>query len=209
MPVDTEYLRRHYASLSDDALLDINPAELVEGARACLEAELKHRQLESESASFDPEADTEEGTALDDDIAGDETEPDWLEEGSEVYSSAVRQGDTAGPQLHHARHSLEAEGIPCYLEMHEEEPDDEPPAPGPIRRWRILVPGAYSLEATGVIQREIFNDDFESGWRTHLETLSDEEVRDLDPRQVFCGLFDQVDRVNRAYREELKRRRLD
>lgn len=207
MAVDPEYLRRHYASLSDEALLDINPDELVEAARACLDAELRKRELDEpvDVAAADEDAEYDEESS-----DGDGSAPEWLEEGAEVYSAVVREGVMSVPQAHHARRALEAAGIPCFLDIHEEEvEEEEEPAPrGPVRRWRVLVPGKLNLEATGVLQREIFNDDFEAGWRTHLEVLSDEEVAALDPRDVFCGLFDQIDRVNRAYREELVRRRL-
>jgi hypothetical protein len=205
MAVDPEYLRRHYASLSDEALLDINPDELVEAARACLDAELRKRELD---APVDLEASGEDAE-YDDEPSGGDGPPEWLDEGAEVFSAVVREGVMATPQAHHARRALEAAGIPCFLDIHEEEVEEEEPAPrGPVRRWRVLVPGKLNLEATGVLQREIFNDDFEAGWRTHLEVLSDEEVAALDPRDVFCGLFDQIERVNRVYREELERRRL-
>ena len=39
--------------------------------------------------------------------------------------------------------------------------------------------------------------------------LSDEEVLEMKPEVAFCGLFDRVERVNRAYDEELARRRLN
>jgi len=72
-----------------------------------------------------------------------------------------------------------------------------------------MVPGNLNMRATSVLEREIFNAEFEENWKTHLEALSDEELRALDPEAAFCGLFDRVERVNRVYEEELERRRLN
>jgi hypothetical protein len=45
MQVDPEYLRRHYNSLSDEALLSIDRTDLVEIAQKCYDAELARREL--------------------------------------------------------------------------------------------------------------------------------------------------------------------
>ena len=45
MQVDPEYLRRHYNSLSDEALLAFNRSDLVEIAQKCYDAELDRREL--------------------------------------------------------------------------------------------------------------------------------------------------------------------
>ncbi len=166
MQVDPEYLGRYYASLSDEALLDINGHDLVDVARGCFEAEVRRRQLDS---SVDPAA-AEESEVLDLDsdvdygyeLSRDEGEPEWLEEGAEVYSAVVRPGASNAPHADNARAALEAAGIPCYLDIYEEEPS-EPVSPEPTHRWRVLVPGKLNLHATGVLQRDIFNADFEAG----------------------------------------------
>jgi hypothetical protein len=75
-------------------------------------------------------------------------------------------------------------------------------------RWRVLVPGKLVHRATSVLDRDIFNAEFEAGWRTHLEILSDEELRVMDPEYAFCGLYDRLERINRAYDEEAERRHL-
>jgi hypothetical protein len=211
MPVDPEYLRRHYASLSDEALLDINGDDLVDVARECFEAEVGRRQVHSRAVAaagegaqvLDLDSDVEYGY----EFSPEEGEPDWLEEGMEVFSAIVRAGATNAPDADNARAALQAAGIPCYLDMHEEEPA-KPEPPVPMHRWRVLVPANLNLQATNVLQRDIFNEDFEAGWRTHLEVLSDDEVQALNLRLVFCGLFDQIDRAGRVYQEELSRRGL-
>jgi hypothetical protein len=50
--------------------------------------------------------------------------------------------------------------------------------------------------------------EFEADWKSHLETLSDEDLRAMNPEAAFCGLFDRVERVNRVYDEEIARRGL-
>ena len=64
------------------------------------------------------------------------------------------------------------------------------------------------MRATNILDRDIFNDDFEALWRTQLEMLSDRELAEAEPREVFCGLFDRMERVVRVYGEELSRRGL-
>jgi hypothetical protein len=57
--VDAEDFRRHYSVLSDAALLDLDPDELVEVARQCYEVELAQRGLrrpKKATAESPPEA---------------------------------------------------------------------------------------------------------------------------------------------------------
>ena len=86
MEPDPEDLRRHYASLSDEALGDIDPSELVDVARECYDEEIARRGLAS------PEA------------------PDWLEQGATActFYAAAEAGD--------AREVLERHDIPCFIE---------------------------------------------------------------------------------------------
>ena len=79
MPVDLEYLRQHYASLSDDALLEINRADLVEAAQKCYDHELAARRLRSAEPVDD--------------------KPEWLDEASEVYSRIDAPGAAPGGAL--------------------------------------------------------------------------------------------------------------
>jgi hypothetical protein len=58
------------------------------------------------------------------------------------------------------------------------------------------------------LERDIFNAEFEAEWKTHLEALSDEEHDAMTPQSAFCGLFDRVDRVTKAYDREIARRGL-
>jgi hypothetical protein len=132
--------------------------------------------------------------------------PAWYEDGSEVYSVDGRFHTDLGVEAETVRAALEAAGIPCYVEFSEEPPEDD--GEPPTHRWRVLVPGKLNMRATNILDRDIFNDEFEAGWRAHLEMLSEQELREADPMEVFCGLFDRVERVGRVYRDEQTRRAL-
>ncbi|MGB6946037.1 MAG: hypothetical protein WBE37_26795 [Bryobacteraceae bacterium] len=218
MAADSQYLREHYASLSDDALLAIKRADLVETAQKCYDDELGRRNLASrggrrreagrlplpapvEALDENPELDQE----LDDEPAEDE--PDWLDDAAEVLSRTDLPGAAPAEDMANAQEVLEAAGIPCYLDLYEI-PEDNNPSPPPTHIWRLRVPGNLNLRATSILERDVFNQEFEAQWKTHLETLSDEELRGMKPEVAFCGLFDRVERVTTAYAEEIRRRRL-
>ena len=197
MPLDTEFLRRHYAEMSDEELQSIDRNDLVEAARKILDAELATRE------SAGPEAFEVESAAA---HPHPEVEEDWLEDAAEAYSTNPRPGSNDPSQGSvDARNALEAAGIPCHLELF-----DDPDQGGELRyRWRVLVPGKLIHRAAGVLERDIFNADFEVELRSHLEMLSDEDLRQMNPEYAFCGLYDRIRRVTRVYNEELKRRKMD
>ncbi len=200
MPNDPKYLREHYASLSDGALQAIDRADLVETAQQCYDDEVaRRRAARSENAEVDDEPLSEP--------LSDGEKPDWLNDASEVFSRVDRPGALPADDIAAARDALDAEGIPCYLDLAELPQAEESPE-GPTHIWRVLVPGNLNLRAASVLDRDIFNADFEAQWKAHLETLSDDEVLEMNPEVVFCGLFDRVERVNRAYDDEIARRKL-
>jgi hypothetical protein len=196
MRLDTEFLRRHYAEMSDEELREVNRDDLVEAARAIYDEEVAGRRESAEPAAVRRVAAPQD----------DEVELDWMEDAAEAYSSYARQGsmDPSEGSLE-ARHALEDAGIPCHLELIEEPGDDG----RPMHRWRVLVPGKLIHRATSVIDRDIFNPEFEAQWRAHLEILSDDELRVMEPQYAFCGLYDRLERINRAYDEELRRRGIE
>jgi hypothetical protein len=202
MKPNAEYLRQHYASLSDGELMSIDRADLVEVAQQIFDEEVGKRELDSPpSPSKTPEQPDEELEMFE--PSGDDADPGWLEDAAEAYGSYARPGSTEAPEAVHARDVLEAARIPAHLELYEDPEQD-----GELRyRWRVLVPGKLMHRATSVLDRDIFNAEFESQWRAHLEMLSDQELRVMEPHYAFCGLYDRIERVNRAYEEELVRRR--
>jgi hypothetical protein len=215
MRVDTDQLRRQYANLSDGALLELNREDLTEVARNCYDEEVRKRGLDAagpsrqrvralEPAEGSAAAEGEDGgEPLDEAIeAGDPTE--WLEGAAEVYSQHLHHAGQPARQALRAHGVLSAAGIPATLEMREEPAED--PNAEPVRRCAVLVPGELNLQATSVLEIEIFNKDFEADWRAHLGTLTDEQLEAADPAVTFGGLIDKIDRVSRAYDEELERR---
>ncbi len=56
MAISADELRRYYASLSDEALLELNPNELTPIARACYDDEFSKRGLSAESEDEDADA---------------------------------------------------------------------------------------------------------------------------------------------------------
>jgi hypothetical protein len=198
MQLDTEFLRQHYAAMSDEELESINPSELVEAARKIVEAEIASRQAPAKGRAA---AATPPHSRTNLEVEHDE---DWLEDAAEAYSRYVSRGNEPAPEAEHARQVLEAADIPCHLELFED-PDQEEQMQF---RWRVLVPGKMMHRATSVLDRDIFNEEFEASWRSHLEVLSDEELRVMDPGYAFCGLYDRLERINKAYDEELERRGL-
>jgi hypothetical protein len=57
MQIDPEDFKRHYALLSDDALLEIDRDELVDAARVWYDAELAERKLAPADGEEDPAQD--------------------------------------------------------------------------------------------------------------------------------------------------------
>jgi hypothetical protein len=94
MAVSAEELRRHYQSLSDAALLEIDPAELVAAARTCLEDEIAARGLNDDAgdaeaaseavAEAEPEQAEEKGVCV--------AEFDYLDE-AELAKGLLEAGD--------------------------------------------------------------------------------------------------------------------
>ena len=204
MPVDPEYLRQHFASLSDEALLEIDRAELVEAAQSCYDVELRRRKLLTPRAAKPADTSDEQPHV---DVQPDRTDekPEWLAEASEVFSRAEYSSNAPAPDVADARDALERAGIPCYVEQLEA-PEPSTPSRQPTHIWRVLVPGDFNLHAASVLDRDIFNKEFEDEWTAHLQTLSEQELRQMNPQTVFCGLFDRVERVTRVYEQEIARR---
>jgi hypothetical protein len=203
MRPDPEYLRQHYAALSDEALLEVDRGDLVETAQTIYDLEVRSRKLASPQDTGQPDRFDDEG-----ETGGAGEEPDWLEEAAEVYGYAMQSSASDAPDAAvDGRDALEAAGIPCYLDLYEL-PREKNPAPYETHRWRLLVPGKMNLRAASVLERDIFNAEFEAGWKMRLEECSDEELREMNPQAAFCGLFDRIARVNKAYDAEIARRRL-
>lgn len=194
MHVDPELLRHQYASLSNAALLDIDRSDLIAEAQQCYDEEITRRRLKRSNSEAELERHAH---------SCHEAKPAWFDESAEVYSVNSRVDLYGGKNVDAAREVLEAAGIPCYLEFCEDPPSEDG-AP-PEHYWRLLVPGMLNIRATSVLDRDLFNDEFEALWKTQMEMLSNEELIEAEPKEVFCGLFDRIDRVVRAHKDELSR----
>jgi hypothetical protein len=212
LQADPDYLRRHYASLSDEALRAIDRTDLVALAQRCYDEELARRgqtpqkvaerpapqhtvvrRLDQLDDGEEPEGDTE--------ISGVDR-PEWLDEAACACAFPIRPGSDSG-DAGAARQMLEAAGIPCHLVVHEIAPI------AAQREYRLMVPGKFSMVAESILDQEIFNADMEAEWKTHFEELSDDELSAVDPEVLFGGLLDRIERVRKAYDEELTRRNLE
>ena len=102
MNVDPQDLERHYASLTDEALLEMNRDDLVEVAQGCFDRELARRGLKAGSETA-------------------ETGRSWIDDGTGYAVANFTYPDEAAE----ARDALEAAGIPCYLTQGGANPDRE------------------------------------------------------------------------------------
>ncbi len=194
MALDIESLRRHYESLTDEALEEIDPEDLTEAARKCYESELAKRQ----SAEDDGEP-----PAIEELEENPEVEPDWLTDAALAVSFAATSSDR-GVDAEHAKNVLLAAGVPCHISATEPDPDN---TGSPYGEFRVLVPSALDLKATAVLDKEIFNPELEENWRAHFSTVSDAELRALRPEVICAGMRDRIERLTRIYNEEIARRR--
>lgn len=191
LEIRPENLRKHYASLSDEALLAIDRGGLTENAQTCYDEELAERGL------F-PGAD-------DVPLVDGGPQPEWLEDAFCVCSFAASPGVYAAPDAAKACEALEAAGIPCHISAHEIH--DPQNAAAPRREFRVMVPGGFNLEATSILDQKLFNPEIEADWKTHFQELSDEEFQAVNPESICAGLLDRANRLRKAYDEEAARRR--
>ncbi len=206
MQIDLDYLRRHYASLSNEAFRAVNRSELVEAAQRCYDEEVARRQADRGVAAEATEAAEPEEIAGEDDAeSGDGDDADWIEDAACVGTFDAYPGNDAPAEADTARQVLREAGVPCRISV------EDIPAPHagarPYTEYRVLVPGARALEGASILDRDLFNERIESDWRTHLEALADEDLRALDPDLICAGLLDRAERLRRVYEEEIARRR--
>jgi hypothetical protein len=194
--VDPESLRQHYRSLSDEEISALRREELSETAQKCYDEEWERRGLvatqESElvEGGEDYEVASAEGGA----------EPDWLQDAAPVASFASHAGWSAASDAAVARLALQRAGIPCQIEVVPSSADQTQP------EYQAYVPAPLILNATSILDKEIFNAQIEADWRIHLEALTDTELGDLNPDVICAGLSDRIGRLKRAYNDEVTRR---
>jgi hypothetical protein len=164
MQVSIEDLRRHYASLSDEALEEIDPDELTEVARQCYQREVDQRGLLEPASEPVPNPDE----VLHEDF---DVEPDWLDHAACPCSYTATPGSNHAPDAARAHDVLVAAGVPCYLSLVSPDPGNEDSSH--FDEYRVLVPESLNLKAISVLDRDIFNPEMEYDWRNHFSALSD------------------------------------
>lgn len=208
MPIDLDHLRRHYASLSNQGLLAIDRSELVDAAQKCYDDEIARRKLaraESKDDAYDDQ-EPDSGADFETSLEDEDESPGWLEDAACATSFLGMPGSYAAEEAATARDALKAAGIPCSIVVRDVAPDAS--SPSTVPEYQIMVPGALSLHATAILDRDVFNPRIEEEWRTHFQELSDDQLRALHP-EVFCaGLLDRVQRLENVYHDEMQRRGL-
>jgi hypothetical protein len=194
---DPDSLKRHFDELPDGALLAMDRDGLTPAAQQHYDDQFRRRKLARPIRTETPS----------------QVKPDWFQDSAVVHSWVIfnhnnmwmdRAGEPASAQA-----ALCDAGIPCYLEVVELPPEDQDSGiPEPVRQWQLSVPGKLNIRATSVLEEVLFNPEFEEKWRVHLEQLTNGELKEMSPEVVFAGLFDRIERVTRAYNEELRRRGL-
>ncbi len=207
MEIDYEELNRHYASLSDEELFSLNRKDLVETAQIIYDREIKLRKLENKaSGAGRVQYGDERFSAADESMDDESSDPNWLQDAVCVCSFAVNSGSYAAEKAAQAQAALQAEGIPSRLKATQESREES--AASSYEVLNVMAPGELALHAASILDRDLFNEEYEAEWRTHLNVLSDKDLLALDP-EIFCaGLLDRVARIKKAYAEEMAKRKL-
>ncbi|MEO5922971.1 MAG: hypothetical protein ABIR70_04005 [Bryobacteraceae bacterium] len=186
MELDLEQLRRQYAELTDEALLEIDASDLVDAAQQCYQAELRQRGIRTGQVASSVDGDVV--------VIPDQGEPEWLDTGIVVMS-------LEDSSIVDARSILNRAAIPCFVV--------ERAAEGTRNSsYDLLVPPGQHLLAVSILDRDYFNPRSEEDWKAEFAGLTDDELMDIDADILAVGLRDRVDRLVRAYEDELLKRGL-
>jgi hypothetical protein len=196
MEINLQELAQHYRNLSDEQLRSLDRDDLTREAQRFYDYEIKHRNLTEDDAdslytpvgqnrSYEEHADS-----------------DWLESSACACSFTEYPGSNAAMMTEKALEALAAAGIPCQTDV---VPDEEDRNRSLVN---IMVPGASILHATSIVERDLFNDDYETEWTAHLESLSDRELLTLDPKLICAGMLDRIARIQKIYSREMQKRSL-
>jgi hypothetical protein len=218
MRIDPESLRRHYESLSSEGLLDIDRADLTPLALGVYDQEVARRGLkrrpqqerEQEEEAyrrlppvFKPGGNWDSASDPGDDTDGGPP-PAWLEDAACSWSAYVSQyADYIGTGAE-VQAALREAGIPNRIVV--KPPEPEPPST-PRSLYCAMVPGDLGTRACAVVERKVFNRMAEAEWRSQLEAFSDEQLRALNPEDIWGALLDKAERMKRAYFDEIARRK--
>lgn len=150
MQIDPEDFKRHYALLSDDALLEINPDELVDAARPYYDAELAERELAL------PEAEDGGLPHPSDDAPGQ------TEDGLQLLATFLSL-----EEANFARGLLQSADIPSTFE-------NEQAVWAGIGELRLMVPAAAYDRAREILETEISEEDLIAQAEAEAEASEDD-----------------------------------
>ena len=215
MRIDPEDLRRHYESLSDEGLLDIDRSDLAPVAQGIYDQEIARRGLdhppeEEEDAYHRPlpvfkpgeNWDFASGLGADTD---DGPPPAWLEDAACSWSAYMHQDvDYIGTGAE-VQTALREAGIPNRIVV--KPPEPEPPST-PRSLYCVMVPGDLGTRAYYVVERKVFNRMAVAEWRSQLQGFSDEQLRALNPEDFWGALLERAESMKRAYLDEIALRNL-
>jgi hypothetical protein len=207
MQIERGELGRHYESLNDEELLGLKREDLTEVAQSIYDLEIARRGMDRVSATERMIENTEASFYKRDYGRDDETaDPDWHHDGVVVCVFIDTPGSQSAERTAKAQASLQAAGIPSHLRVRREL--DSSGVPDPYDSMEVLTPVGCAMHAAGILDRDLFNDEFETYWRDHLGMLSNEDLLTLDP-DIFCaGLLDKLARMKRVYAQEMTERKL-
>jgi len=202
--IDPEDLRRHYRSISDEELMALDRGALTEIAQKLYDEEVARRD-------FNPEQELELSAPGEVELVDAELDvdtgppPDWLEDAACVCAFAAVSETSYATEVAEARAVLRRAGIPCCVTLNRADPSGGAAARS---EYCVMVPSAFNLHATSVLDRDIFNARQEEEWRTHFQALSDDDLR-VQKVEILCaGLLDRVARLRKVYEDEMSQRGL-
>jgi hypothetical protein len=190
LAIDLNQLRLQYSELTDEALLEIERDELVDAAQQCYDDELLKRNLR-------PQKPLRTAPATEGDVPQLEGEPAWLPDAMSAMSTVGGEGS-----VYEARAVLHRAGIVSHVVDREPEKAGEPVISD------LLVPPGQHLLALSILDRDFFNPQTEADWKNHFEALNDQELLDIDADLLVAGMRDRIERLVRAYEDELLKRGL-
>ncbi len=196
MKPDPAALRRHYASLPDEVLLDMDRAELTQLAQQVYDDELASRHLSTGTGAQESAGPEQPAEKTDDELDWS-ADPDWLSE-----AACACAFDNAA-EMDEAREILEKAEILCHARLL---PRDTSPGQPPRFDYELMVPSALNLRAISVLDKELFNPPVEAQWRAHFEVLADQDFSALRLEDLTAGLQDRIARLTAAFNDERMRR---
>lgn len=198
--------------------MDIDRSDLAPVAQEIYDQEIARRGLdhppEQEVEAFHRplpifKAGADRGFASELRADNDGPPPAWLEDAVCSWSADIYpDGDymVTGAEVQTA---LREAGVPNRIVVKPPEPKPKPKPPSTSHGlYCVMVPGDRATRACSVVERKVFNRMAEAEWRSQLQGFSDEELRALNPEDFWGALLDRAERMQRAYVDEIERRKL-